>query len=179
MFTDAQQKALVDIARAAVVESVTGRRPAALPAPDDLPDATGAFVTLKHRGQLRGCIGTLQCRTALIEEIARVAISAAREDPRFAPVSHGELADLTIEVSILGPLERIDPQDASAIVIGRHGLVVEHGYRRGLLLPQVAPEWGWDRDTFLSQTCRKAGLPADAWRQGATVYRFEAIVFGD
>ena len=179
VFTDAQQRALVEIARAAVIESVTGRRPAPQPLPTDLPEATGAFVTLKHRGELRGCIGTLECRATLTDEIVRVAISAAREDPRFEPVSHAELAELTIEVSILGPLEPIDPDDVSAIVIGRHGLVVEQGYRRGLLLPQVAPEWSWDRETFLAQTCRKAGLPPDAWRRGATVYRFEAIVFGD
>lgn len=179
MFTDAQQRALIELARGAVVESVTGRRPAAAGLPADLPEATGAFVTLKHRGELRGCIGTLQCRTTLAEEIVRVAIGAAREDPRFAPVSSAELADLTVEVSVLGPLERIDPNDPAAIDIGRHGLVVEQGYRRGLLLPQVAPEWGWDRETFLSQTCRKAGLPPDAWRRGAIVHRFEAIVFGD
>lgn len=179
MFTDAQQRALVEIARTAVIESVSGHQPAVLSAPGDLPEATGAFVTLKHRGTLRGCIGTLQCRATLVEEIVRVAIGAAREDPRFEPVSVGELAELTVEVSVLGPLEQIDPHDVTAIVIGRHGLVIEQGYRRGLLLPQVAPEWGWDRETFLSHTCRKAGLPSDAWRRGATVYRFEAIVFGD
>jgi AmmeMemoRadiSam system protein A len=179
VFTDAQQRALTEIARGAVVESVTGRPPATAPVPADLPEATGAFVTLKHRGELRGCIGTLQCRATLAEEIVRAAIGAAREDPRFQPVSSAELAELTIEVSVLGPLEQIDPHDTAAVVIGRHGLVVEQGYRRGLLLPQVAPEWGWDRETFLSQTCRKAGLAPDAWRRGATVYRFEAVVFGD
>lgn len=177
MFSDSQQRALIEMARSAVVESVSGRR---LVVPTlELPEATGAFVTLKRRGELRGCIGTLHCRASLTEEIVRVAICAAREDPRFEPVSIAELDELTIELSILGPLERIDPHDATAIVIGRHGLVVEHGRRRGVLLPQVAPEWGWDREMFLSQTCRKAGLPAEAWRRGAEVYRFEAIVFGD
>jgi AmmeMemoRadiSam system protein A len=105
-------------------------------------------------------------------------MSAAREDPRFAPVSPSELDDLDIEVSVLGPLEQIDPFAADAIVIGRHGLVVEQGRRRGLLLPQVATEWNMDRETFLGHTCAKAGLPADAWRRGATVYRFAADVFG-
>ena len=81
-------------------------------------------------------------------------------------------------VSAGGPLERIDPLDPDSIVVGRHGLVVEQGWRRGLLLPQVAPEWGWDREQFLAHTCRKAGLPPDAWRRGADVYRFEADVFG-
>ena len=90
-----------------------------------------------------------------------------------------ELPDLSIEVSVLGPLERIDPRDPGAIAIGRHGLVVEQGIRRGLLLPQVATEWGWTLGQFLRQACRKAGLPPDAWERGATVSRFEAQVFGD
>src|SRR4051812_19055735 len=179
MFTEAQQRALVDIARAAVTENITGRRTDA-PAPRDLPEASGAFVTLKKRnGELRGCIGTLECSRPLAEEVARVAVCAAREDPRFEPVQPAELADIDVEVSVLGPLEEIDPFDPEAIVIGRHGLVVERGYRRGLLLPQVATELGWDRETFLAHTCTKAGLPADAWRHGAKVYRFAADVFGD
>lgn len=179
MFTEGQQKEMIAIARAAVRGSVTGRPvPAAVDA-GDVPDASGAFVTLKKHGHLRGCIGTLECRRSLAEEIARVAVSAAREDPRFEPVREAELDDLDIEVSVLGPLEEIDPRDPDAIVIGRHGLVVEQGRRRGLLLPQVAPEWGWDRDEFLAHTCAKAGLSADAWKNGAKVYRFDAEVFGD
>ena len=178
MFTEDQQRTLVEIARRAVRGSVTGAPPET-PAAMELPPATGAFVTLKKRGELRGCIGTLECRASLPEEIARVAVSAAREDPRFEPVRATELDDLDVEVSVLGPLEPIDPFDAGAIEIGRHGLVVEQGWRRGLLLPQVATEWGWDRETFLSQTCVKAGLPRDCWRGGAKVYRFAADVFGD
>lgn len=179
MFTETQQRELIQIARAAVTGSVTGR-PAPPPVESgDVPEASGAFVTLKKHGQLRGCIGTLECRRSLAEEIARAAVSAAREDPRFEPVKASELDDLDIEVSVLGPLEEIDPRDPDAIVIGRHGLVVEQGRRRGLLLPQVAPEWGWDRGEFLAHTCAKAGLPADAWKNGATVYRFDAEVFGD
>jgi AmmeMemoRadiSam system protein A len=180
MFTEAQQRALVEIARTAVTEAVTGNAQRDdRPDPGPLPDATGAFVTLKRGGELRGCIGTLECRRPLIEEIARVAVSAAREDPRFDPVRPTELDGLDVEVSVLGPLEPIDPQDPSSIEIGRHGLVVEHGHRRGLLLPQVATEWGWDRETFLAHTCSKAGLPPDCWRRGAKVYRFAAEVFGD
>jgi uncharacterized protein len=180
MFTDTQQRSLVAIARAAVIEAITGRRAAALP-PDDpggWPGATGAFVTLKRQGRLRGCIGTLECRRPLVEEIARVAVSAARKDPRFDPLGPAELDDLDVEVSVLGPLEEIDPRDPAGFEIGRHGLVVEHGHRSGLLLPQVATEWGWDRDQFLSQTCVKAGLPPDSWSRGARVYRFTADVFG-
>ena len=177
-FTDEQQRTLVEIARRAVARSVNGAEPGEVPTIVDLPEAMGAFVTLKKHGELRGCIGTLECRRALPEEVARVAVSAAREDPRFEPVRASELADLDVEVSILGPLEPIDPHDPGAIDIGRHGLVVEQGWRRGLLLPQVATEWGWDRETFLAHTCVKAGLPRDCWRSGARVYRFAADVFG-
>lgn len=180
MFTDTQQRSLVAIARKAVVEAVTGCRDGA-PAPEDpggWPGASGAFVTLKRQGRLRGCIGTLECRRPMAEEIARVAVSAAREDPRFEPLLPGELDDLHVEVSVLGPLEEIDPRHPGVIEIGRHGLVVEQGDRSGLLLPQVASEWGWDRDQFLSHTCAKAGLPPDSWRRGARVYRFTADVFG-
>ena len=178
-FTEEQQRTLVEIARRAVARSVSGSGPGDVPAMPDLPEATGAFVTLKKGGALRGCIGTLECRRALPEEVARVAVSAAQEDPRFEPVRASELGDLDVEVSVLGPLEPIDPNDPGAIVIGRHGLVVEQGRHRGLLLPQVATEWGWDRETFLSHTCAKAGLPHDCWRSGARVYRFAAEVFGD
>jgi len=179
MFTDEQQRTLVEIARQAVARGVSGAGPGDVPSMAGLPEATGAFVTLKKHGELRGCIGTLECRLTLPEEVARVAVSAALEDPRFEPVRAAELSDLDVEVSVLGPLERIDPRDPSAIEIGRHGLVVEQGWRRGLLLPQVATEWGWDREAFLEQTCVKAGLPRDAWRSGATVYRFGAEVLRD
>ena len=177
MFTETQQRALIEIARDAVRAGVAGREPR-VAIENEFPDASGAFVTLKKHGELRGCIGTLECRRGLAEEVARVAVSAALEDPRFAPVSPAELDDLDVEVSVLGPLEPIDPADPSAIEIGRHGLVVELGPRRGLLLPQVATDWQMDRDTFLAHTCAKAGLPADCWRRGAKVYRFAADVFG-
>jgi len=176
MFTEEQQHALVELARGAVRDAVTGRR-ATVHADHEFPEASGAFVTLKRGGRLRGCIGTLECRSSLAEEVVRVARSAALEDPRFAPLTAAELDGLEVEVSVLGPLEAIDPLDPAAIAIGRHGLVVEQGHRRGLLLPQVAVEWGWDREEFLSQTCVKAGLPPDAWRRGALVYRFDAAVF--
>jgi len=179
MFTEEQQHTLVEIAKRAVARGVNGARAGDVPDVAGLPEATGAFVTLKKHGELRGCIGTLECRKSLPEEVARVAVSAALEDPRFEPVRPAELGDLDVEVSVLGPLERIDPLDPSAIEIGRHGLVVEQGWFRGLLLPQVATEWGWDREAFLDHTCAKAGLPHGCWRSGATVYRFAADVFGD
>jgi hypothetical protein len=205
MFTDTEKRELLEIARAAVIAQVTGR-PGSEPGPATdrgqtpavvLPTggtagrrgqtadagsptrATGAFVTLKRNGALRGCLGTLECTRPLAEEVARLAASTSHEDPRFEPVGVAELADLHFEVSVLGPLEAIDPRAPDAIVIGRHGLVVEQGSRRGLLLPQVAMEWNWNREEFLAHTCRKAGLPGDAWQRAASVYRFDAEVFGD
>jgi AmmeMemoRadiSam system protein A len=145
---------------------------------DPPADASGVFVTLKRRGELRGCLGTLTMAGDLAFEVARCARDSATEDPRFAPVSPDEMPELSIEISVLGPLERIDPLQPDAFVIGRHGLVVESGSLRGLLLPQVATEWGWTAEQFLRQTCRKAGLQDDAWRR-ARVFRFEAEVFGE
>jgi AmmeMemoRadiSam system protein A len=181
MFTETQQRALIERARTAVTEKILGLPDTTPKGPglDRLPEASGAFVTLKRGGQLRGCIGTLECTGPLDEEVARVAVSAAVHDPRFEPLRASELEGLSVEVSVLGPLERIDPLAPDAIVVGSHGLVAEQGERRGLLLPQVAIEHRWDRREFLSQTCRKAGLPVDAWQHGATIYRFGADVFGD
>jgi uncharacterized protein len=179
MFTEAQKRALVALAREAVTAAAAGDVVSAPADTEAFPAASGAFVTLKRGGQLRGCIGTLECRLPLAQEVARVAVCAALEDPRFPPLSLPELDGLELEVSVLGPLETIAPDDPDAIVIGQHGLVVEQGHRRGLLLPQVATEWGWDREQFLARTCIKAGLASDAWRRGARVYRFAAVVFGD
>lgn len=177
MLSDAQKHALVDLARRTIVAHVTrSGDPVALDT--DVPQASGVFVTIKRHGELRGCLGTLQCSRGLADEVARCAADAASVDPRFPPVSREELPELGVEVSVLGPLEEIDPQAPGAIVIGQHGLVAELGTRRGLLLPQVAPEWGWAVDQFLRQTCIKAGLPPDAWRQGARIFRFVADVFG-
>ena len=175
--TEDDKRALIETARAAVRAEVTGA-PAPGAAPRPLPDASGVFVTVKRRGDLRGCLGTLAPRDPLEIEVARCAASAASRDPRFPPVATSELAELDVEVSVLGPLEPIDPYAPDAVVVGRHGLVVEQGARSGLLLPQVAVEWGWTRDEFLAQACVKAGLPPDAWRRGARVSRFEADVFG-
>jgi AmmeMemoRadiSam system protein A len=137
----------------------------------------GAFVTIHHRGELRGCIGHIEADQLLVRVVAQCAVSACSTDPRFAPVVMDELPDIDVEMSLLGPLEPISgPAD---IEIGRHGLLVSRGGRRGLLLPQVAAEWRWDAVTFLAQTCRKAGLPAGAWKEGAAIWRFEAEVFGE
>lgn len=178
MLTDDQKHVLLDLARESVRARVA-RSDGPPPSEMVFPEASGAFVTVKRRGALRGCLGTLECRRGLAVEVQRCAADAASEDSRFPPVSARELPELSIEVSILGPLEEIEPRDPGAIILGRHGLVAEQGHRRGLLLPQVATEWGWTVEEFLRQTCVKAGLPPDAWQHGARISRFEAEVFGD
>lgn len=169
--------ALLRIARDAIDAHVTGGR-RGVEAHDDLASRLGgAFVTVHHRGELRGCIGRIDADQALVRVVAQCAVSACSMDPRFKPVAAGELPDIDVELSLLGPLEPITgPGD---IEIGRHGVLVARDRSRGLLLPQVATEWKWDASTFLAQTCRKAGLQADAWKQGASIWRFEAEVFGD
>ena len=135
----------------------------------------GAFVTLTKKGQLRGCIGFIEPVYPLAQAVLRCAIYAATEDPRFGPVTPAELESLSYEISVLTPIRRIT--DPSAVQVGRHGLVIAQGGRRGLLLPQVATENHWDREEFLAQTCVKAGLSPDAWKRGAEISVFEAIVF--
>lgn len=178
MLSEDQKALLLRVARESVETHLDGQR-AAPAIGEGLPDASGVFVTIKRRGELRGCLGTLQLREPLATEVARCARESATEDPRFPPMTADEVPESSIEISVLGPLETIDPRDEGAIVVGRHGLVVELGPRRGLLLPQVATEWGWTPEQFLRQTCRKAGLPMDAWEHGARIYRFDAEVFGE
>jgi AmmeMemoRadiSam system protein A len=178
MFTELQKRALLEVGRRAITTQVLGTGEA-VSVDVDLPEASGVFVTIKRAGELRGCLGTLQCRRGLAAEVSQCAADAASEDPRFPPVAADELPGLTVEISVLGPLEEIDPLAAEAIAIGRHGLVAELGPRRGLLLPQVATEWQWTAEQFLRQTCLKAGLPGDAWKHGARISRFDAEVFGD
>jgi hypothetical protein len=178
MLSEAQKRALVGLARRSVAARVTGSVEAA-GQEIELPSAFGVFITIRQSGKLRGCLGTLRCSDGVAREVERCAADAASNDPRFSRVTSAELPEISVEVSILGPLEEIDPADSAAIIIGRHGLVAEKGELRGLLLPQVAREWGWNVEQFLRQTCVKAGLPADAWRHGARILRFEAEVFGD
>jgi AmmeMemoRadiSam system protein A len=178
MLTDTERSHLLAVARESIGQHLDGRGLHEA-VTENLPNASGVFVTLKRRGELRGCIGTLQVRGSLAGEVARCARESATEDPRFPPMSAAELPETSIELSVLGPLEEIDPRAEGAIVIGRHGLVAEQGSRRGLLLPQVAVEWGWTPEQFLRQTCHKAGLPLDAWQHGARIYRFDAEVFGE
>jgi len=137
-----------------------------------------AFVTLRSHGQLRGCIGCVEAgEWSLAETVVRMAVAASRSDPRFKPVTPGETDGLEIEVSVMGALVPVGHLEE--VELGRDGLVAEQGGRRGLLLPQVATEWQWDRATFASHTCLKAGLAADSWQRGARLFRFEAEVFGE
>jgi len=169
--------ALVVLARASVVAAARGDRPPLPPAGGVYARLAGAFVSLHHRGVLRGCIGQPEPRDPLGEVIVHCARAAALEDPRFTPVQPDELTALDVEVSVLTP--PLPVADPSTIVVGRHGLIVTRDGRRGLLLPQVAVEWGWTREEFLAQTCRKAGLPPDAWQHGAEVFAFEAEIFSE
>jgi AmmeMemoRadiSam system protein A len=147
-------------------------------APIEAGEPAGAFVSVHHRGELRGCIGQIEARQPLAAAVAQCAVSAATRDPRFRPITIRELQeDTEIEISVLTPMQRVGSPEE--IEVGRDGLLIEQGPRTGLLLPQVATEWGWDRDTFLAQTCRKAGLPLDAWQHGAVIYKFQAEVFSE
>jgi AmmeMemoRadiSam system protein A len=138
----------------------------------------GAFVTLKINGQLRGCIGYTAPIKPLYLAVRDVAIQAATGDPRFRPVSVDELPLLQYEISVLSPFHHV--RNIDEIKIGRDGLLIKKGPYAGLLLPQVPVEWGWDRKTFLEQTCKKAGLPPDAWKDPeADLFRFSAFVFGE
>lgn len=138
-----------------------------------------SFVTWKRDGQLRGCIGSVEPVRPLWADVEANAVHALLRDPRFEPATPGELPLLDLEVSVLSPFEPVtDP--LRAVKVGVHGLLVERGHRRRLLLPQVPAEWGWDVNAFLAHSCRKAGLPADAWRDaGTTVSTFTAEVFGE
>ena len=177
MTSDADRDRLLRLARDAIVAHISGLPAPSPPLEGILACRGGAFVTLHSGGSLRGCIGHVEDDDPLGRVVSRCAVSAATQDPRFAVIEPAELSRLQIELSLLGPLEPIG--GSSEIEIGRHGLVVERGWSRGLLLPQVATEWGWDVETFLAHACRKAGLPDDAWQRGATLWRFEAEVFGE
>jgi AmmeMemoRadiSam system protein A len=176
--TAEQRAELLATARRAIRDRVAGRPGTAPATRDPVLRAPGAaFVTLTLAGALRGCIGYMQAIRPLAKAVAHCAAAAATEDPRFPAVTAQELPGLYVEVSVLTPLRPItDPGD---IQVGLHGLYVSQGSAHGLLLPQVATEHGWDRETFLRQVCRKAGLAPDAWQRGATLQVFTAEHFRD
>jgi len=164
-------------ARRAVADALAGRPPRRVEPEGVFAREAGVFVSFHLDGDLRGCIGHPDGNQTLAVVVPQCAVAAATGDPRFASVSAQELDRCVIEISVLGPITAV--RDVRDIVVGRDGLIAEQGWRRGLLLPQVAVEYGWDRDTFLTRTCGKAGLPPDAWMRGAAISRFEAEVFDD
>ncbi len=177
MLNTNDRRSLLRLARDAIAARLEERPLTLPPATRELTRRTGAFVTLTLGDRLRGCIGSIERDEPLVEVVARCAADAATRDPRFPPVTPAELPVVVLEISVIGPFEPL--ADPARIDVGRHGLMVEQGRRRGLLLPQVAAERSWTRAIFLAQTCLKAGLADDAWRQGAAVFTFEAYVFGE
>jgi AmmeMemoRadiSam system protein A len=171
-------RVLLDLARRAISIAVIEKTvPEILSPPAAYTELVGAFVTLHRGGQLRGCIGQVESPDSLAETIVRAAIGAALHDSRFPAIEADEVSILDIEISVLSPLELIAPE---AILIGRHGLMVANGEHHGLLLPQVASERKWSTQRFLEETCAKAGLPRDAWRESTTrIFAFTAEVFSD
>ncbi len=183
VLTEDEQRTLLETARAAITS-----QPQAPPGPRPEPSAAlltpcGAFVTLHERLadgglELRGCIGYVEAGAPLLETVRRAARAAAFHDARFVPVTAAELPRLEIEISVLSPLTPV--RDPAEIVVGEHGIVIRSGMRSGLLLPQVATERGWDRETFLGHTCLKAGLPRNAWKEpGVAIEIFSALVFNE
>jgi len=167
---------LLKLAHEAIAATLEQREISLDPPSKHLAEPRAAFTTLYYHGRLRGCVGHVRAVESVWATVADTACAAAFEDTRFDPVTADELPHLQISLSILSPLK---PIRAEEVEVGRHGLLISQHGRRGLLLPQVPVEYGWDRLTFLEETCHKAGLPADAWRKGATLEAFTAEVFGE
>ena len=175
MLTEEEKHALLGIARGAILQAlraptdraqVPGLWGTKQPVPESLGRPGGAFVTVRRRGELRGCIGYIESSLPLTAVVAEVAEKAAFHDPRFPPLTAREAEEMVLEVSVLSPLTAVSSPEE--IHVGQHGLVIEQGMTRGLLLPQVAVEYGWTREQLLEHTARKAGLPKDAWQDPST-----------
>jgi AmmeMemoRadiSam system protein A len=175
-FSPEERILLLGLAHEAILSALERRDISTAPPTAHLAERRGVFTSLHLRGQLRGCVGYVLPSVALYRAVIETARASAFEDSRFYPVTAGEAPALEVELSILSVPQAISPE---AVQIGCHGLIVTLHGSRGLLLPQVAVDHAWDRTTFLDQTCRKAGLPLDAWRHGATIEAFTAEIFGD
>lgn len=175
-YSDEERRLLLQLAHDAVAAALDKRDLDLTPPSEHLAEHRGAFTTLHENGELRGCVGYVFPMYSLYRTIAETAVAAALNDTRFLPVGAEEVSRLQIEISVLSPLQAIDPDE---VEVGKHGLLITYGNRRGLLLPQVPVEHGWNREMFLSQTCVKAGIPPDAWEHGAKVEAFTAEVFGE
>lgn len=178
LLTKKEQRELLKIARETIISHVTtGKVPVVAPASAGLHLHSGCFVTIKQKGELRGCIGNFVSEQPLYQLVQEMAVSAATRDPRFYPMKTPDLADFTLDISVLSPLQLI--ASIEDIKVGKHGIYIVKGSYRGVLLPQVATEYGWNRDQFLRHTCIKAGLPEDAWQGECEIFIFSAQVFGD
>jgi len=174
--TEEEKDQLKKMAKGAIEGVLFGKKEETQAIPETLKEKMGVFVTLKKKGELRGCIGYLRGVMPLYKAVKDVAIESAFRDPRFSPLDKKEWKDIEIEISVLTPMKKI--QDINEIKVGVHGLYIEKGGYSGLLLPQVATEYNWDAITFLKHTCYKAGLPEDAWKSKDTnLYIFSADVF--
>lgn len=173
-----ERAALLGIARAALRAQLEGRPAPEPPAGGALGEPRGAFVSLHVKGELRGCVGTFGASEPLARTVARMAVAAATEDPRFPPLQAGELAEVVLSVSALGPRQPLP--DPRKVRVGEDGLLVRSGWHRGALLPKVAVEHGWSVEEFLKHVCLKAGLPARAWQEpGTELETFQAEEFGE
>jgi AmmeMemoRadiSam system protein A len=173
-----ERAALLGIARSAILARLAGKPPPDVPASGALAETRGAFVTLHVEGELRGCVGTFAPTESLARTVARMAVAAASEDPRFPPLATADVPELHVAVSALGPRQAL--ADPLAVRVGKDGLVVRRGWHRGALLPKVAVEHGWSAEEFLKHVCLKAGLPARAWQEpGTELETFEAEEFGE
>ncbi len=178
MLSEQEKGDMLKIARDSIARHLglhpEGERPSITP---PMKEEKGAFVTIHKKGRLRGCIGKIEGTRPLHETVAELALESAFGDPRFPPLNVVEFAEIDIEISVLTKLAKVERTEQ--IEVGKHGLYIKKGFNSGLLLPQVATEYGWDRETFLEQTCWKAGLPRDAWKKGAEIFLFGAEVFGE
>ena len=175
-FSAEERSILLRLAHDAILSALEPREISLEPPTRHLAEHRGAFTSLYLHGRLRGCVGYVLPVSSVYRTVAETARAAAFEDTRFSPVTIEEASELKVELSILSPPQ---PIAAAAVEVGRHGLLISMHGQRGLLLPQVPVEHAWDRITFLEQTCRKAGLPTNAWQKGAVVEAFTAEVFGD
>lgn len=175
-YSTEERQLLLRLAHQSIEAALEERSLDLTPPSEHLAEFRGAFTTLHLHGRLRGCIGYVFPNQPLYKTVAETARAAAFDDPRFLPITLAEASNLKVEISVLSTLRPIAPEQ---VEVGKHGLVVNQGSRRGLLLPQVPVEWEWDRETFLAQTCLKAGLAPDAWLRGAELQAFTAEVFGE
>ncbi len=175
-FSSDERRQLLALAREAISAALDKRSIDLNPPTEHFTEQRGAFTTLHIAGELRGCVGYVFAQHSLYRTVAETAVAAAFDDPRFPPVQKSEFPKIRFEISVLSPLQPIDVED---VEVGKHGLLITYGSRRGLLLPQVPAEHGWDRETFLQQTCIKAAVPPDAWEHGAKVEAFTAEIFSD